>query len=83
MDELYKHDVQKPKTKREAIAGEQIPDKLTVDIPQQFDIPVKPTVNGNDESGYGQFLSNLYRHDQLKVDTDKNHERKRRMIIFR
>jgi hypothetical protein len=83
LNELYKHDVNKPKSKREAIDSEQIPEKLTVEVPQQFDIPVKPSVNGNDDTGYGQFLNHLYRHDELKRDSDENHSRSRRMIIFR
>lgn len=71
LDELYQHDeAKKPKSKRNA---ENVEEKLTVESPQEFEIPVKP-VNPGDEN-YDKFLTHLYRHDELK--------RSRRMIVFR
>lgn len=71
LDELYRHDEsKKPKSKR---SSEAESDKITVESPEEFEIPVKPSAN-TDEN-YDQFLSHLYRHDELK--------RSRRMIVFR
>lgn len=71
LDELYQHDeAKKPKPKRSVEKDEE---KLSVESPQEFEIPVKP-VNPGDEN-YDKFLTHLYRHDELK--------RSRRMIVFR
>lgn len=76
LDELYQHDKSKgpssSKSKRFAEAGNDY-EKITVDSPKEFDIPAKP--EANKDENYDQFLSHLYRHDELK--------RSRRMIVFR
>jgi hypothetical protein len=74
IDELYQHDSdkQRPKARRNA---EESPTKLTVESPKEFEIPAKP--QGKDDEHYDQFLSHLYRHDELKL------KRSRRMIVFR
>lgn len=73
LDELYQHDeAKKPKSKRNA-DGKEVGEKLTVESPEEFEIPVKP-VNHEDEN-YDKFVTHLYRHDELK--------RSRRMIVFR
>lgn len=73
-DELHRHDDSKnaSKSKRSAEEGNGH-EKLTVAAPEEFDIPVKPQDHGDDN--YDQFLTKLYRHDELK--------RSRRMIVFR
>jgi hypothetical protein len=73
IDELYKHDEnKKPKSKRN-VEDEEGHVKLTVESPKEFEIPVKP--ESHTDENYDQFLSHLYRHDELK--------RSRRMIVFR
>lgn len=77
ISELYQHDQEKtsqqpPKAKRSA-DEETVPEKLTVESPKEFDIPVKPPVH--QDENYDQFVTHLYRHDELK--------RSKRMIIFR
>lgn len=73
LDELYQHDeAKKPKSKRNA-NEENVGEKLTVESPEEFEIPVKP-VEHEDEN-YDKFVTHLYRHDELK--------RSRRMIVFR
>lgn len=76
IDELYKHDeAKKPKEKRETKeAIDADAEKLTVESPKEFEIPVKPVL-GQSEN-YDQFINHLYRHDELK-------KRSRRMIVFR
>lgn len=72
LDELYQHDeAKKPKTKRDA--EEKVGEKLTVELPEEFDVPVKPVAH--EDEHYDQFLTHLYRHDELK--------RSKRMIVFR
>lgn len=71
--ELYRHDESKTsKSKRSAEDGNG-PEKLTVASPDEFKIPAKPAVH--EDENYGQFITHLYRHDELK--------RSRRMIVFR
>ena len=75
LDELYRHDANKTpisKTKRDAEEGNGH-EKLPVETPEEFNIPNKPEEH-HDEN-YDQFLTHLYRHDELK--------RSRRMIVFR
>lgn len=71
IDELYQHDESKKKTRRSA--EEKVGERLTVETPEEFEIPIKPG-NGEDEN-YDKFVTHLYRHDELK--------RSRRMIVFR
>lgn len=73
-EELHRHDEDKSasKSKRSAEEGNDH-EKLTVEAPQEFEIPVKPHEHGDEN--YDQFLTHLYRHDELK--------RSRRMIVFR
>lgn len=71
VDELYQHDESKKKPKRSA--EEKAGERLTLETPEEFEIPVKP-VNNEDES-YDKFITHLYRHDTLK--------RSKRMIVFR
>jgi DNA polymerase sigma len=74
VDELYHHDEsKKPKTKRSSDDGEKAGEKLTVEQPKEFEIPVKPVVH--EDENYDKFITHLYRHDELK--------RSRRMIVFR
>lgn len=75
LDELYQHDKSKvPSSKTKRFAGEMDGnEKLTVDSPKEFDIPAKP--EAHKDENYDQFLSHLYRHDELK--------RSRRTIVFR
>lgn len=70
--ELYRHDADKAtKAKRSAEAADGL-GRLPVS-PQEFEIPPKPSAYADQH--YDQFLTNLYRHDELK--------RSRRMIVFR
>lgn len=74
IDELYQHDhSKKPISKRSA--EENIGEKLTVAAPEEFSIPVKPVAH---EENYDQFVTHLYRHDELKQS-----RRRKRMIVFR
>lgn len=81
LEELYRHDEGKKTStvaaivKREADQEEAAPEKLTVESPEEFDIPVKPALH--QDENYDQFLSHLYRHDEQK------NERTKRMIVFR
>lgn len=85
VDELYHHDEAKkqhPKTKRDSLptqvaeaAAKNDHEKLTVELPNEFDIPAKPSVSKDGQ--YDEFLTHLYRHDELKL------KRSRRMIVFR
>lgn len=71
--ELYRHDegkATKAKRSAEDVDGHE---KLAVSSPEEFDIPSKPA--GHTDGNYDQFLTHLYRHDELK--------RSRRMIVFR
>jgi hypothetical protein len=71
VDELYQHDEsKKPKAKRSA--EEKVGERLTVETPEEFEIPVKPA---HSDENYDKFLAHLYRHDELK--------RSKRMIVFR
>lgn len=71
--ELYRHDADKTtKAKRSAEANDGH-GKLPVSPPEEFEIPPKPVAYADQH--YDQFLTNLYRHDELK--------RSRRMIVFR
>lgn len=75
LDELYRHDESKTpisKAKRNAEEGNDH-EKLPVETPEEFNIPAKP--DEHQDQNYDQFLSHLYRHDELK--------RSRRMIVFR
>lgn len=70
--ELYRHDQDKAtKAKRSAEADDGL-EKLPVLSPEEFNIPSKPAVHTDEND---QFITNLYRHDELK--------RSRRMIVFR
>lgn len=72
LDELYQHDEsKKPKSKRSA-EEKAVEEKLTVETPEEFEIPVKPVEK---DENYDKFITHLYRHDELK--------RSRRMIVFR
>jgi hypothetical protein len=77
LEELYQHDQGKntTKPKRSADEEEKNSEKLTVEAPEEFDIPVKPALNVDDN--YDQFLTHLYRHDEEK------RTRQKRMIVFR
>ncbi|CRK90606.1 CLUMA_CG004308, isoform A [Clunio marinus] len=72
LDELYRHDLKKakiPKAKRNA-EDDPAFNKLTVESPNEFDIPVKPPLGTNEN--YDQFLSHLYRKDEAKKNPAQN-----------
>lgn len=73
-DELHRKDDGKTpaKSKRSTDQGND-PEKLAVKLPDEYEIPAKPTETGDEN--YDQFLTKLYSHDELK--------RSRRMIVFR
>lgn len=73
LEELYKHDEGKKTTTVKSKRSAE--EKITVESPEEFDIPVKPPVH--QDENYDQFLSHLYRHDEQK------NERTKRMIVFR
>ena len=71
LDELYRHD----KTKTASKSKRDASDKIDIDESKlQFDVPQKPLESVKSED-YDKFLSELYRHDELK--------RSKRMIVFR
>lgn len=73
LDELYRHDESKTPIARRSAEEGNGHEKLPLETPEEFNIPKKPEEH-HDEN-YDQFLSHLYRHDELK--------RSRRMIVFR
>lgn len=79
LEELYRHDEGKKtaaKSKRDAeVEDESSPGKLSVEPPQEFEIPAKPPTHVDGD--YDQFLSHLYRNDEQKQTRSK------RMIVFR
>jgi hypothetical protein len=71
LDELYKHDNEKQSAKSKRDVNE----KINIEESQlEFDVPKKPLATVPSEN-YDKFLSELYRHDELK--------RNKRMIVFR